>query len=279
MSSSWKDDPESPKLGSSDSAKYRSYLMKLSYLAQQTRPDMAFAVNTLAQYQINPRECHWKALTHILRYLRGSWDFGIYYQRTKDPLSIFTNNANILTDRAPVGFTDASYAEEADRKSRSAYVFMFCGAVVSWYSKKQSTVALSSTEAEYYALCEGVKEALWMRSLMSELSIEVSGPTTIQEDNMSTIAIANNPINHQRVKHIDVRAHFLREHIQKGNVTLVYCPTEVMLADALTKALPPTQHHKLIRLMGIRSESELDGSNPLPISLYSYKFEWNWNNV
>jgi hypothetical protein len=95
------------------------------------------------------------------------------------------------------------------------------------------------------------------------------------EDNQSTIAIANNPIHHQRVKHLDVKAHFLRDHIEKGDVELVYCPTEDQIADLLTKALPASQHWKLLSLMGMRSESDLDGTAPFSIMKGNYSFEWN----
>ena len=276
MSSTWAHDPLSPRLYGVDVTKYKSFLMKLSYLAQQTRPDIAFTVNTLAQYQIEPRECHWKAIVHLLRYIRGTYDLGLYYHRNSSPMAIFTNSQNILEQNdSPLGYADASYAEESDRKSRSAYVFMFCGAAILWYSKKQSVVALSSTEAEYYALGECVKEALWLRNLLEELSIRIDGPTKIMEDNQSTIAIANNPIHHQRVKHLDVKSHFLRDHITKGDVELVYCPTEVQIADLLTKALPASQHWKLVSLVGMWSEADLDGTSPFSLMKSNYVFKWD----
>jgi hypothetical protein len=276
MSSTWTHDPLSPRLYGDDITKYKSFLMKLSYLAQQTRPDIAYAVNTLAQFQIEPRECHWRAIIHLLRYVRGTHDLGMFYHRNSDPMALFTNDQNLLErEDAPIGYADASYAEENDRKSRSAFVFMFCGVAILWYSKKQSVVALSSTEAEYYALGECVKEALWLRNILQELSISMNGPTIIMEDNQSTIAIANNPIHHQRVKHLDVKSHFLRDHIEKGDVELVYCPTEDQIADLLTKPLSASQHWKLVSLMGMRSESDLDGTSPFSIMKENYSFKWN----
>jgi hypothetical protein len=103
---------------------------------------------------------------------------------------------------------------------------MIGGAAVTWLCKKQGPVALSSTEAEYYALSETVKEALWIRQLMQELGFTSEKPTTIMEDNQSTIAIALNPINHQRTEHIDTRVHFIRDVVKREDVQIVYCPTQ-----------------------------------------------------
>ena len=275
LPSSWQHDESSPLLDSADSTKFKSFLMRLSYMVQQTRPDMAYAVNTLAQYQVTARECDWNALVHLLRYLRGTWDYGLFFQRTKDPIALFTNDAShIIVDETPVGYADASYAEDQNRKSRSAFVFMFCGAAVLWYSKKQSVVALSSTEAEYYALGSAVQEALWLRNLLRELTIPMLNATIIMEDNMSTIAIASNPIQNQRVKHVDVKYHFLRDHISNGDVELVYCPTEDMIADALTKPLPAAQQTKLVSLMGLRSEMDLSGNSYIPARTGHYAWSW-----
>src|ERR1700752_1446474 len=117
-----------------------------------------------------------------------------------------------------------------------------CGAVIDWFCKQQPVVALSSTEAEYYALGEAVKNALWFRHLLGESGFTINDPTLIHQDNQSTIAIALNPINHRNVKHINVRRHFLRDHLKRNDVTLAYCPTEDMVADILTKALPAKEH-------------------------------------
>ena len=276
MSVTWEHDPLSPLMKGPDITKYKSFIMKLSYLAQQTRPDIAYTVNTLAQFQIEPRDCDWKAIVHLLRYVRGTYDLGLFYSRDQNTITLFTNDQNLLRrEDQPIGYADASYAEENDRKSRSAFVFIFCGVAILWYSKKQSVVALSSTEAEYYALGECVKEALWLRGILTELSISMDGPTKIMEDNQSTIAIANNPIHHQRVKHLDVKSHFLRDHITKGDVELVYCPTGDQIADLLTKALPAAQHWKLLSLLGMRSQGDLDGTAPFSIMKGDYSFKWD----
>jgi hypothetical protein len=124
-------------------------------------------------------------------------------------------------------------------------------------SKKQPVVALSSTEAEYYALSEAMKETIWIRHLMEEIDLTLNDPTIVHQDNMSTIAIAVNPIQHQRVKHMDIKVHFLRDHLHKKDAVLMYCPTEDMVADILTKALPTKAHQKFTQLMGLRSLSQI----------------------
>ena len=143
-------------------------------------------------------------------------------------------------------------------KSRSAYVFMVFGCLVSWFSKKQPTTALSSTEAELIALVESIKEATWLRTFLSEIGVEFTQPTQINQDNQACIAIALNPVHHGRVKHVDLKTNYIRENIERATVKLLYCPTELMIADILTKPLPAPQHKKLMELMGMRSYSELE---------------------
>jgi hypothetical protein len=187
------------------------------------------------------------------------------YQRSKLPLTLFTNNPNYLIEPEfmPVSYADASYAEEVGRKSRSGYLMLLCGGVVTWYSKKQSVVAQSSTEAEYYSLSEIVRETIWLKQFLAELNIMLKESITVMQDNQSTIAIALNPIQHQRVKHMDVRVHYLRDHLDRGDIKLVYCPTKLMIADILTKPLSPVQHNELTSLMGVRSLADLKGESVL----------------
>lgn len=269
MITDWAHDDNSPELDNFRQLQFRSLLMKLSYLAQQTRPDIIYAVNTLAQYQTDCREHEWKALMRICRYLKRTWDYGLYFSKDNNPLAcLVTNDDNFLDDMAwyPLAYADASYARERDRKSRSGHVFLMRGAAVSWFCKKQPVVALSSTEAEYYALSEAVKEALWVRQLLTEVGFTLNDPVTIHQDNLSTIAIATNPIQHQRVKHMDVKVHFLRDHLDRQDIQLTFCPTKEMVADILTKPLPPLEHRKFTQLMGLRSLHALQGIKPDPFN-------------
>ncbi|TPX72070.1 hypothetical protein CcCBS67573_g05920 [Chytriomyces confervae] len=212
------------------------------------------------------RENDWNALIRLLQYIKGTWDHGLFYTKEHGAsiATVYTNDTTHLDDpkwgtAIPQAYADASYAEDTGRKSRSGHVFMMANAAVTWYSKKQPVVALSSTEAEYYALSETVKEALWIRQLLDEVGVKLNDSTTIHQDNMSTMAIALNPIQHQRVKHMDVKVHFLHDHLEKQDVKIVYCPTEDMVADIMTKALPQRLHCKFTRLLGLRSLATLKG--------------------
>ena len=269
MATNWARDDNSPKLDEFKQLQFRSLLMKLSYLAQQTRPDIIYVVNTLAQYQTDSRENEWKALMHLCRYLKGTWDLGLYFSKDGNSLAcLVTNDDTFLNDATwhPLAYADASFAQERDRKSRSGHVFLMGGAAISWFCKKQSVVALSSTEAEYYALSEAVKEALWVRQLLSEIGIILNNPLTIHQDNLSTIAIALNPIQRQRVKHMDIKVHFLRDHLEQRDVKLIYCPTKEMVADIFTKALPQLEHRKFTQFLGLRSLHALQGIKPDPFN-------------
>ena len=275
--SSWKDTPmvtnwehvvSSPDLDERKNSAYATLVAKLIYLSQLTRPDIMYTVNTLAQFQRPAKECDWKAAMRLLQYMRKTYDWGLYYncKGAKNQVIVFKSEFKI--GERPMGFeipegyyprmaTDASYGQEFDRKSRSAYVFMVFGCLVSWYSKKQPTTALSSTEAEINALVEGIKEAEWMMSFLGELGFNCDEAVVSEQDNQSVIAIAENPIHHARIKHIEIKTHYIREKIENKLVKLVYCPTEDMVADLLTKALPSSQHHKLSMLIGMRSGEEL----------------------
>jgi hypothetical protein len=264
----WTHNENSEELSPLQGKDFVSILMKLSYLAQQSRPDILYAVNYLAQYQKDVRMHDWKALMRILKYLRGTHDLGMHFVRAKgNKPVIFTNDSQLLITEDwkpdPAIYADANYGQERERRSRSGHVFMILGSPVFWFSKKQPVIAMSSTEAEYYALSEAVKEAIWMNQIMTELGVNMVKPTTINQDNMSTIAIATNPVNHRNVKHIEVRYHFLRDHIGKGNIKLAYCPTENMVADILTKALPKETHWRLVKLMGLRSLGDINGTSPV----------------
>jgi len=124
-----------------------------------------------------------------------------------------------------------------DRHSTTGNIFVMTGGAISWLSKKQATVALSTAEAEYVALSTITQEAVWIRRLLSDIEAVPVGPTVIMEDNQGAIAIANNPVAHSRTKHIDIRYHFIREAVLNKTVELRYCPTDSMIADILTKAL------------------------------------------
>jgi hypothetical protein len=279
MAVNWEHDDQSPLLSDKQNSEYATLIAKIIYLSQLTRPDVLYTVNTLAQFQRPARECNWKAAMRMLQYLRKTYDWGLYYQSaSRGDVMIFRSDSSASREEGfpgrqfPEGYgpalaTDASYGQEHDRKSRSAYAFIVFGCLVSWYSKKQPTTALSSTEAELNALVEGIKEAEWMRMFLQELGFIIDKPIVSSQDNQSVIAIAENPIHHARIKHMEIKTHYVREKIEDKLVKLVYCPTELMIADVFTKPLPPQQHNRLCELMGIRSIGELESGRANKVHL------------
>jgi transposase InsO family protein len=220
---------------------YQSAVGALMYSMTGTRPDLAFAVGSLGRHSAKPGVEHQHALERTLRYLRGTSDCGLVFQRG-------TPRGTEL-----LGYVDADWASDVnDRKSTSGFVFMLGGAAISWGSKKQTSVALSSTEAEYIAAAHAAKEAIWLRRLLTELGENLESPTTLFVDNQSAIAIARNPEFHDRTKHIEVRYHFLRQVVDSKEVHLEYLPTGEQVADILTKGLSREKHETFVRKMGLR---------------------------
>ena len=229
-----------------DCESYQSLVGSLMYLATCTRPDIAYAVGTLARFSSKPNQTHWVAAKRVLRYLKGTANLGIIFSGGDEPGSC-------------VGYSDADWAgDKEDRRSTSGYIFQIAGGPVSWRSRKQDTVALSTAEAEYVALSSAAQECLWMRRLNTELGNPPQGPTTILEDNQSSIAMARNPQYHGRVKHIDIKHHFVREQVSSGTIELKYCPTNEMLADMLTKGLAQQQFCLLRAKAGMAPLKTLD---------------------
>ena len=222
-----------------DTIKYQSAVRSLLYLLTRSRPDLAFAVGNAARYCSQPSQQHWSAVKRIFRYLRGTTDLGLLYQ---------PDNADLA------GYSDADWAGDInDRKSTSGYVFMMSGSAISWRSKKQSSVALSTAEAEYIALSSATQEAMWLRHLFSSLMKEYQRciPTTIYEDNQSTICMTKNNQSHGRSKHVDIKYHFVREQVELETVKVIYCKSEDMTADILTKGLLSYQFKRLRSKLGM----------------------------
>jgi transposase InsO family protein len=227
---------------------YRSAIGALMYLMVGTRPDLAAAVGVLSQFAADPCPTHWQALKRVFRYLQATSTHGIRFSGSGDGDLI--------------GYSDADWAGDIDtRRSTSGYVFLLNGGCISWRSKKQRTVALSSTEAEYMALSEATQEAVWLKAFMRELGEDVGdGALTVYEDNQGAIALAKNPEFHKRTKHIDIRYHFVREKVEDGQVMLEYCPTQEMLADLMTKPIAAAQFDALRTKLGIQATIKSSGS-------------------
>lgn len=222
--------------------KYMAALGSVMYAMLGTRPDIAYAVGLLGRFASKPTMAHWTAMKRLLQYLKASADYSLTYTGGLSSERFFSADL--------VGFTDADWAgDKWDRKSTSGYVFFHGGAAVTWKSKKQATVALSSTEAEYIALSEAAKEAVWLRQLLRDLGAGDSAATVLYEDNMGSIFLSSHPVGHQRTKHIEVRCHFVRHKIEEGELKVTHLGTEAMIADVLTKALPRDKHMRFAQAL------------------------------
>jgi transposase InsO family protein len=203
---------------------YQSVIGSLMFAALGTRPDIAFAVQHLSQFSSNPDNSHLTAAKRVLRYLNGTRNLGITYSDTGDIK---------LT-----GYSDADWAADlTDRRSTSGFVFMLAGGPITWSSKKQPTVALSTMEAEYMALSHATREVIWLRNVLNGLGFTQEHPNQLYTDNQGAIDFANGHSIHARSKHIDIRHHFVRESIASRLVTVDHCASAENLADLLTKAL------------------------------------------
>ena len=223
---------------------YQSAVGSLQYLSMMTRPDITFAVSNVAKYCSKPTQEHWVAVKRIFRYLNGTPDYGLLY-----------NSGN---SAECIGFSDSDWAGDSDdRKSTSGYVFQINGTAITWRSRKQSCVALSTAEAEYVALSQAAQEAVWLRQLNFDLKGEQSKPTTVYEDNQAAISLSKNPTSHGKSKHIEIKYHYIREQIQKKQIELKYCDTNNMIADMLTKGLPKDKMKKLAKLAGMAQQPSI----------------------
>ena len=215
---------------------YREAVGSLMYAAMGTRPDIAFATSTVAQFSENPGWAHWEAVKRIYKYLLGTKELELTYGGEQRGLE---------------GYVDADGASQEHRRAITGYVFMIDGGAVSWSSKKQELVTLSTTEAEYVAQTHAAKEAIWFRRLLTDLFDSVDTPTTLFSDSKSAIALAEDGHYHARTKHIDIRYHFIRYVIDAGTIKLVYCSTDDMTADTLTKALPSVKAKHFAKALGL----------------------------
>ena len=207
---------------------YRELLGSLMYIMLCCRPDLCYSIGFLGRYQQNPTDEHWQALKRLLRYLKGTKDMKLKYK------------CQINSERL-IGYADADWASDiTDRKSVSGFVFFAYGCPISWSSKKQVTVATSSSEAEYVAMSAATTEAIWLRGLLTDLGEHLDSPIKIFEDNRGCIGMATN-LECKRSKHIDIKHHFIRDAIAKRRIELVHISSKKQLADIFTKSLDVSQ--------------------------------------
>ena len=202
---------------------YREAIGSLMYASVATRPDISFAVSTLSQFLDNLGCAHWEAMKRIFQYLSGTRDLELTYGVERHDL---------------LGYTDADGAVQEHRRAISGTVFLIDGGAISWSSRKQELVTLSTAEAEYVATMHAAKEAIWLQKLIFELFPTLKMPTTLYCDNQAALRLSTDDNYHACTKHIDVRYHFIRHVIASSALQLVYCPTDDMTVDILTKGLP-----------------------------------------
>jgi hypothetical protein len=206
------------------------------YATIGTRPDIMYSVAQLARYQDKPTAVHYTALKRVYAYLAGTIDLKITYGTGPKGL---------------IGYCDADGHSTEGRHAISGYTFLLDGGAISWSSKRQEIVTLSTTEAEYVAQTHAAKEAIWVRSLNSEIFGPPPAPITLYLDNQGAIALAQDDQYHARTKHIDIRYHFIRQVVEQSKIKLLYVPSASNIADILTKALPSVQFKLLASKLGL----------------------------
>ena len=211
---------------------FRAIVGKCMYLATCTRPDISYAVRELARFMSNYGPKHFEAAKHLLRYLQGTRSRGVIYGNTTD----FTTTFHC--------FTDSDWAMSEGRKSISGYVIVCGGGPLTWSSKQQTIIALSSCEAEYIACAHCARQIVWLRSLFNELGFGQSIPTLLHCDNQGTVACTHDPHSHNKLKHIDIRIHFIRDCVNKQVLKVEHIPGIQNSADLLTKPLEKIVHRK-----------------------------------
>lgn len=215
---------------------YKQLVGSIIYLATVSRPDIAFAANFLSRAMDKPTKMHWVTAKRVLKYLKGTMDKGLNY--------------SVNGNKKLVAYSDSDFAGDVtDRKSTSGYVMMLGDCAISWSSKKQSIVTLSSTEAEFVAASAAAKEIKYLRNLLKDLGLEQTEPTTLHIDNRSTIFLANDYVTGENSKHIDVRYFWIRQEVENKNIQIEHMPTDEMLADIFTKPLTPKPFKKGTRIM------------------------------
>src|SRR5271156_4590190 len=202
---------------------YQSIIRSLLYIMLGTCPDISFAVIKMAQFSTNPSFEHMDKAKYILRYLNS----------TKSLSLVFDGASN----KGLIAFTDSDWAsDKIARRSQTGYFFQIASAIFSWQSRAQKTIALSSTEAKYMALSDCSRQAVWIKTLMKELRIDI-GPVPINGDNQGSIFIGSNPIQEKRSKHIDICYHYIRQCVEEDKVSLYFVEGAENPADMFTKNL------------------------------------------
>ena len=217
---------------------YSEAIRSLLWAVIVSRPDAAYVVGVLSQFVQNPNRIHWEAVKRVIVYLRSTKNLWLTFGE--------------VSDRTVVGYCDTDWASQPHRHSISGYSFHVGDGAVTWSSKKQQIVALSSTEAEYVSLTHAGKEALWLWTLFREMRGTELATMTINCNNQGSIALTKDNKFHARMKHIDVQYHFIHECIEDGKLEVKYIPMGDNVSDIFTKALPRPKFEHFAKALGLR---------------------------
>ena len=198
----------------------------LMYASLGMHLDITYAVGILSKFNKKPGLVHWNMLKHVYAYLAGTWHLKLTFR---------AHQANLM------GYADVDGSMHKDRKAISGYAYLIDGAAMFWSSKQQEIIVLLTTKVEYVATTHATKEALWLRLLINEIFKKFSGPITLFGNNQLAIVLTKDHQYHAHMKHINIRFHFICWIVKEGKIKLVYCPTNEMVVDMLTKALPSTK--------------------------------------
>ena len=237
-------------LSSSDASQFRSLVGCLQYLTF-TRPDIAYAVNSVCQFLHNPTDIHLHAVKRIIKYISGTLEFGIGFRKGVSRVL----NKHSFSSMQLHAFCDADWAGNPnDRKSTTGFVILLNGSPVSWCSKKQTAVSRSSTEAEYRSMADTTSELQWLMILLRELHVSLDTVPVLHCDNISALALATNPVHHSKLKHVEVDVHFTRAQVKAGIIKVQFVSSKEQLADLFTKGLCSPQHTYLCRSLMLGSQ-------------------------
>jgi hypothetical protein len=225
---------------------YLTVIGSLMYAMLGTRPDLAFTVGVLSRFSAAPTVAHWEAAKRTLRYLKATKDLELVY-----------DGSDVSLDMDFHGYSDADWSGDPDTsRSTSGYVFIANRGAISWASKRQTMVALSSTESEYIGLSIAGQQLQWLRTFFDEIGKSQASPTDLHCDNQAAIILSRDPQFRARTKHIQRKYHHIRDDlVAKGEAAIRYVPTADMVADILTKALTHEQHWKFVKAMGLQLRS------------------------
>ncbi|XP_042753315.1 secreted RxLR effector protein 161-like [Lactuca sativa] len=221
-----------------DPTEYRRVVGCLRYLTH-TRPDLSYSVGIASRFTEEPTTLHFQVVKHILRYVKGTVDYGLNYGRGREIEDL-------------VGFTDSDLGGDlVNSKSTSGMIFYLGRNAITWQSQKQKTVALSTCEAEFMAATTTECQAIWLANLVKELTGHHIMPITLYVDNKSAITLMKNHVFHGRSKHIDIRYHFIRECDERGQIIVEYVNSKDQRADIFTKALAYVKYGEMRNMIGV----------------------------